>query len=96
VREWDDPSWRASPEGGWVGNDYIHSAKSGVRVLDYHLMRGPGSDSAAADAYSLVGVTHFSERAESHKGLCHGGSMCAVMDDVVGTLFRLAVISVSK
>lgn len=32
----------------------------------------------------LTGTVHFTERAESHAGFCHGGSMCSVMDDVVG------------
>lgn len=34
----------------------------------------------------LVGVAYFSPRAESHRGLCHGGSFCALMDDVIGWL----------
>jgi hypothetical protein len=33
---------------------------------------------------SLVGFVYFSKQAESHKGLCHGGSMCALMDDAIG------------
>jgi hypothetical protein len=32
----------------------------------------------------LSGVVHFTRHAESHKGYCHGGSMCSVMDDVIG------------
>lgn len=32
----------------------------------------------------LVGVAYFSPKAESHRGLCHGGSFCALMDDVIG------------
>ncbi len=32
----------------------------------------------------LVGAAHFTPRAESHRGLCHGGSFCALMDDVIG------------
>ncbi len=34
----------------------------------------------------LVGVAYFSPQAESHRGLCHGGSFCALMDDVIGWL----------
>lgn len=32
----------------------------------------------------LTGAVYFSERAESHQGYCHGGSMCSVMDDIIG------------
>jgi hypothetical protein len=90
VREWEDPAWRTSSEGGWFGSDYVHSIKAGARVLGYHLFGPkPAEASSASEAvaiadYSLIGVAHFTEYAESHKGLCHGGSMCAIMDDVVG------------
>mmetsp|Transcript_12220 Transcript_12220/g.28663 ORF Transcript_12220/g.28663 Transcript_12220/m.28663 type:complete len:243 (+) Transcript_12220:66-794(+) len=33
---------------------------------------------------TLTGIVHFTRRAESHKGYCHGGSMCSIMDDVIG------------
>lgn len=33
---------------------------------------------------TLTGVTHFTRRAESHAGYCHGGSMCSLLDDVIG------------
>jgi len=33
---------------------------------------------------TLTGVVHFTKRAESHQGYCHGGSMCSVLDDVIG------------
>ena len=32
----------------------------------------------------LIGAVHFTPRCESHQGLCHGGSFCALMDDAVG------------
>lgn len=32
----------------------------------------------------LTGVAEFTPRSESHAGYCHGGSMCALMDDVIG------------
>ncbi|CAM9499703.1 unnamed protein product, partial [Ectocarpus fasciculatus] len=95
VREWEDPVWRAAHPneggGGWRGTDYVHCPKAaGVRVLDY-LLFGPSGDASTPAGeqgidYSLVGVAHFTEKAESHVGLCHGGSMCALMDDVVGWL----------
>lgn len=33
---------------------------------------------------TLIGLAYFSRTAESHRGLCHGGSFCALMDDVIG------------
>jgi acyl-coenzyme A thioesterase PaaI-like protein len=33
---------------------------------------------------TLTGVVHFTKKAESHQGYCHGGSMCSVLDDVIG------------
>ena len=27
---------------------------------------------------TLTGIVHFTRRAESHKGYCHGGSMCSI------------------
>lgn len=95
VREWEDPVWRVTnPEdggGGWRGTDYVHCPKAaGVRVLDYYLMGPSGNTSTPAGDqgvdYTLVGVAYFTHKAESHVGLCHGGSMCALMDDVVGWL----------
>jgi hypothetical protein len=32
----------------------------------------------------LVGAAYFSEAAEGHQHLCHGGSMCALCDDALG------------
>ena len=32
----------------------------------------------------LTGYVHFTKRAESHKGFCHGGAACSIMDDVLG------------
>ena len=34
----------------------------------------------------LTGVANFTSKAESHKQYCHGGSMCAIMDDMIGWL----------
>eukprot|EP00536_Pseudo-nitzschia_multiseries_P016659 jgi/Psemu1/313416/fgenesh1_kg.1188_\ len=39
---------------------------------------------------TLTGIVHFTKRAESHKGYCHGGSMCSIMDDVIGWVGFLA------
>ena len=93
VKEWrdDQKEWRNSNEGGWLGNDYVHSPTAGVRVLEYQL-HGPVGDSNSGSSndnfadFTLVGPALFTENAESHKGLCHGGSMCSLMDDIVGWL----------
>eukprot|EP00532_Pseudo-nitzschia_australis_P002018 CAMPEP_0168181348 /NCGR_PEP_ID=MMETSP0139_2-20121125/11160_1 /TAXON_ID=44445 /ORGANISM="Pseudo-nitzschia australis, Strain 10249 10 AB" /LENGTH=280 /DNA_ID=CAMNT_0008101901 /DNA_START=37 /DNA_END=879 /DNA_ORIENTATION=- len=39
---------------------------------------------------TLTGIVHFTQRAESHRGYCHGGSMCSIMDDVIGWVGFLA------
>jgi hypothetical protein len=91
VREWHDEKWRLST-GGFSGTDYVHSrSRAPVRVLEYlivkrpNLSREPAKDVREGVFYpSLVGPAYFSGAAESHKGLCHGGSMCALMDDAVG------------
>lgn len=76
--EWEDRNLRR--EEGWLGEDLCHAVDAPVRILDYYITP------------SLVtGVVYFSPRAESHRGFCHGGSMCSVMDDILGwTAFLLA------
>jgi acyl-coenzyme A thioesterase PaaI-like protein len=32
----------------------------------------------------LTGYVHFTTYAESHRGYCHGGAACSIMDDVIG------------
>lgn len=76
--EWEDSSLRR--EGGWLGQDLCHATDSPVRILDYYTTPSV-----------VTGVVYFSPRAESHRGFCHGGSMCSVMDDILGwTAFLLA------
>ena len=36
--------------------------------------------------YRCSGVVHFTPGAESHRGLCHGGAMTSVLDDVLGEI----------
>lgn len=73
-REWHDDEWRKT--SGWKGNDFIHARHSrGPRVLRYFHNR---SESL------LVGAVVFGPDSESHAGYCHGGSMTAVLDDVLG------------
>ena len=92
VREWQDEAWRQS-EGGWKGKDYVHSVTAPCRILEYSLIKpqiSPSSSSieggSTMEFPSLTGVAYFSPLAESHKGFCHGGSLCALMDDCVGWL----------
>ncbi|RYH28899.1 PaaI family thioesterase [archaeon] len=82
VKEWDEEDWRE--EGGFKGFDFVHGKHAPARVLQYVLLP-PHSAQFASDPYPrLVGAVHFTPRAESHRGLCHGGSMCAIMDDAMG------------
>ena len=73
-REWTDESFRRA--SGFLGEDFIHSRKSqGPRVLRYFFDRS---------TQTLIGIVKFGPHSEFHAGLCHGGSMCAVMDDICG------------
>lgn len=76
LREWEDPNWRR--QHGFQGTDLCHRPEAsggGVQVLGYWV------DEAAQ---RLVGIVRFGPRCESHAGLCHGGSMCALLDDLLG------------
>eukprot|EP00523_Entomoneis_sp_CCMP467_P000747 CAMPEP_0168747806 /NCGR_PEP_ID=MMETSP0724-20121128/15847_1 /TAXON_ID=265536 /ORGANISM="Amphiprora sp., Strain CCMP467" /LENGTH=274 /DNA_ID=CAMNT_0008795609 /DNA_START=44 /DNA_END=864 /DNA_ORIENTATION=- len=84
---------------GWKGRDLIHDRHAPVRILEYYVNYGDGTglpagmdnDNNSEDlpqrgglGTTLTGIVHFTPRAESHKGYCHGGSMCSVLDDVIG------------
>ena len=76
--EWDNgPAWRR--RNGFKGSDYAHGPDAAVHVAGYFLAGVPGGVGS-----TLTGAVHFGPGAESHRGLCHGGTMCTVMDDVVG------------
>ena len=76
VAEWENgPEWRR--ENGWTGSDFVHAQTAPVHIPGY-LLDSPGGGPR------LVGAAHFGPAAESHRGLCHGGTMCALMDDVIG------------
>ena len=76
--EWDNgAAWRR--QNGFKGSDYVHGARAAVHVPRYYL-RGV----AGGVGSKLVGAAHFGPGAESHRGLCHGGTMCSLMDDVIG------------
>jgi len=65
----------------------IHAKNSAVRLLEYRIKYGQSNikitDKGGVGTI-LIGLTHFTSQAESHKGYCHGGSMCSVMDDIIG------------
>lgn len=74
LREWEDVAWRK--RSGWHGRDLCHNPEGqAVRVLEYYY---------DSDRMELTGVVWFGPDAESHRGLCHGGAMTSLMDDVAG------------
>jgi acyl-coenzyme A thioesterase PaaI-like protein len=86
VQEWKDEEWR-NAEGGFKGRDFIHSKMASVRIVDYVKLPAKHVDPSGLTEENfptLVGPAHFTGRAESHRGLCHGGSFCALMDDAMG------------
>mmetsp|Transcript_14988 Transcript_14988/g.28203 ORF Transcript_14988/g.28203 Transcript_14988/m.28203 type:complete len:252 (+) Transcript_14988:166-921(+) len=66
---------------GWKGCDLVHSISSPVRVLEYRVKY---ANQTRGEGTTLTGLVHFTNMAESHRGYCHGGSMCSIMDDVIG------------
>jgi acyl-coenzyme A thioesterase PaaI-like protein len=86
VAEWEDVDSHRE-KNGWQGRDLVHDRHAPVRVLEYFVRYGDGegtSFSKGGVGTVLTGIAHFTKRAESHKGFCHGGSMCSLMDDVLG------------
>tara|TARA_B110000208_G_scaffold14006_1_gene17055 strand:- start:104 stop:775 length:672 start_codon:yes stop_codon:yes gene_type:complete len=82
VKEWDDEQGREAD--GFVGRDFVHSSSAAARVLQYYLLAQPAAEKGGAAVIKLRGTVKMTPAAESHRGLCHGGSMTALMDDVVG------------
>ena len=66
-------------ENGWLGEDYMHSKSSPVEIFNYILLQHNETNEI-----QLESIVYFKSRSESHQGLCHGGTMCAVMDDIIG------------
>jgi len=71
------------------GRDLIHDPYAPVRIVQYFVKYGTGQGldghyRKGGVGTTLTGVVHFTSRAESHAGYCHGGSMCSVLDDVIG------------
>lgn len=89
LREWRDEEWRKDPNGGgFSGTDFCHSKTSAVQIQEYLLFSKSDSHllskSCELEYPFLVGAAFFSEKCESHRGLCHGGTFCALMDDAIG------------
>jgi len=85
LREWEDVEWRRA--NGWIGNDFCHNNtnNTAIRILNYYV--------DAATQTQMVGVVFFGPDTESHRGLCHGGAMAAVMDDFCG---HMAFVNTTK
>lgn len=89
--EWELIDYRL--RNGWKGRDFMHDDESPVRIVEYFSNYGSGDGKLldkGGEGTTLTGIVHFTRRAESHQGFCHGGSMTAVMDDVVGWAAFLA------
>ncbi len=91
IHEWEGQNESGNPtdveqyreENGWKGSDLVHSISSPVRILEYRVQYPSTSPNMGVDT-TLTAVVYFTEKAESHRGYCHGGSMCSVMDDIIG------------
>lgn len=72
---------------GWLGRDLIHDVYAPVRVMEYYVNYGTQpltGLSRGGIGTKLTGIVHFTKRAESHQGYCHGGAMTSILDDVIG------------
>ena len=86
-------------KNGWHGRDLLHDIQSPVRIVEYYVNYGttPTATTTTTTTTTLVdrknkrggigtiltGIVQFTKASESHKGQCHGGGFCAVMDDVI-------------
>jgi len=88
VPELEDDAFAYRGKNGWQGKDLIHDISAPVRIREYWVKWGQGQGiegfSKGGVGTVLTGVVVYTERAESHIGYCHGGSMCSVLDDVIG------------
>ena len=88
IPEWENGNYRVKND--WKGQDLVHGTESPVRIYDYFVKYGEGFGTTktinekGGVGTALTGIAYFSEKAESHRGFCHGGSMCSLLDDVVG------------
>ena len=86
VPEWEEEGNSYRAKNGWKGRDLIHDPSAAIYIPEYFVKYGTETDGLqrGGKGTTLTGLVYFSERAESHPGYCHGGSMCSVMDDVIG------------
>jgi acyl-coenzyme A thioesterase PaaI-like protein len=87
-------------QNGWYGNDLIHSSwTSNVHVIDSYYVQynhnnrhhhhnnhnhHNSTSTSSSVGTTVTGYVHFTSRAESHRGYCHGGAACSIMDDIIG------------
>lgn len=87
VVEYRDEDRQINGDGLCTTNFMHSSSRAPCRVLEYCLLP-PESDTTTTEsnhAYPrLIGCAYFTEAAEGHKGLVHGGALCALMDDAIG------------
>ena len=79
---------------GWKGNDLIHSSlTSNVHLMDTYYVKYNTTTNTTnttnttthhAIGTKVTGRVHFTQNAESHRGYCHGGAACSIMDDIIG------------
>jgi len=74
LREWEDVEWR--DRSGWKGRDLIHHPSGKAVVVHAYFWKEQDR--------TLEGIVSFGPEAESHRGLCHGGAMTSLMDDLCG------------
>jgi acyl-coenzyme A thioesterase PaaI-like protein len=83
IKEWIHENERNND--GFKGYDFMHSKNSPVHIIDYILKDADNNNGdITSSSPILIGCVYFSDRAESHRNLCHGGTMCGVMDDIIG------------
>ena len=77
---------------GWKGNDLIHSSlTSNVHLMDTYYVKYNTTTNTTNTTHNhhaigtkVTGRVHFTQNAESHRGYCHGGAACSIMDDIIG------------
>eukprot|EP01034_Spumella_vulgaris_P031597 gene31597-39033_t len=67
--------------GSKYEGEWSHDLREGQGVMTATV---ENSEINETDFPKIIGPAFFSAKAESHKGLCHGGSFCALMDDAIG------------
>lgn len=71
-----EPSWRPVGLSRWPSENFLHSDAPGKRVSLRYYREEPGG--------SFRAKVLFGRLAQGHPGHCHGGSLSAVLDEVMG------------